>query len=60
MGDLFVEQAARRGERRVLGADGVRRQLTARAALDAGLGGEFRGPADRSSLVLAAGISIGF
>jgi hypothetical protein len=61
MGDLFLEQAPRRGEERILGVEaGVRHQLTARTVVDAGIGSEVSGPADRSSLFLAVGVSIAF
>jgi len=59
--DVFTEQSVRRGESNVVGAEvGFRHQLTPRVVLDAGVGTEFAGPADRSSFTFATGISIGF
>lgn len=61
VGDVFTHQAARHGESNVVGAEvGFRHQLTPRMVLDAGIGTEFAGPADRSSLSLTTGLSVGF
>lgn len=61
IGDVFTEQAIRRGGSNALGAEiGFRHQLTQRIVLDAGIGREFAGPADRSSLFFTTGISVGF
>jgi hypothetical protein len=59
--DVFTEQSPRRGESNVLGAElGFRHQLTPRIVLDAGVGTEFAGPADRSQFFFTTGISAGF
>ncbi len=61
VGDVFTEQGSRRGESNLVGVEvGVRHQLTPRIVWDAGIGTEFAGPADRSSLFVRTGISIGF
>jgi hypothetical protein len=61
IGDVFTEQGSRRGGSNVVGAEvGFRHQLTARVVLDAGIGTEFAGPADRSPLFVTSGISVGF
>jgi hypothetical protein len=39
---------------------GFHHQLTAQIVLDAGIGTEFAGPADRFPLLLTTGISVGF
>jgi hypothetical protein len=58
---MFTEPGSRRGGSNVVGAEvGFRHQLTARIGLDAGIGTEFAGPGDRSSLLLTTGISVGF
>jgi hypothetical protein len=58
LGDLFTEQSVAREESNIAGAElGLRYQLTYRAVLDAGLGSEFAGPADRSSFYLTTGLS---
>lgn len=59
--DLFVEQAGRHDEPNTAGAEaGIRRQLTRRVVLDAGVGSELRGPEDRNALTATAGVSIAF
>jgi Putative MetA-pathway of phenol degradation len=61
VGDLFTEQGARRGGSNVFGAEvGFRHQLTQRIVVDAGIGSELAGPADRSSLFVTTGVSVGF
>jgi hypothetical protein len=61
LGDLFSEQSVRRGEENVVGLEvGVRHQLTPRIVVDAGLGTEVAGPADRNSLFVTLGVSFGF
>jgi hypothetical protein len=61
VGDLFTEQGARRGGSNVFGAEvGFRHQLTQRTVVDAGIGSELAGPADRSSLFFTTGVSVGF
>ena len=59
--DLFTEQGDRRGGSNVFGAEvGFRHQLTQRIVVDAGIGSELAGPADRSSLFVTTGVSVGF
>jgi hypothetical protein len=61
VGDLFTEQGDRRGGSNVFGAEvGFRHQLTQRLVVDAGIGSELAGPADRSSLFVTTGVSVGF
>jgi hypothetical protein len=61
IGDVFAEQAIRRGDPTTVGTEvGVRYQLTPRLVWDAGVGTEFAGPANRSTFVLATGLSFGF
>jgi hypothetical protein len=61
IGDVFTEQASRRGSSNVVGAEiGFRHQLTQQIVVDAGIGREFAGPADRLSLFFTTGISVGF
>lgn len=61
VGDLFTEQAVRRGADNVVGAEiGFRHQLTPRIVWDAGVGTEFAGPADRSKFFFTTGFSFGF
>jgi hypothetical protein len=61
VGDLFTEQGDRRGGSNVFGAElGFRHQLTQRVVVDAGIGSELAGPADRSSLFVTTGVSVGF
>ena len=61
VGDVFAEQAARRGESTTVGVElGLRFQLTSRVVWDVGVGTEFAGPADRSRLLFQTGFSFGF
>jgi len=61
VGDVFAEQAGRRGESITVGVElGLRYQLTPRIVWDVGMGTEFEGPADRSRFLLGAGFSFGF
>ena len=61
VGDVFAEQAGRRGESTVVGAEvGLRFQLTPRVVWDVGIGTEFAGPADRSRFFGTTGFSFGF
>jgi Putative MetA-pathway of phenol degradation len=61
VGDLFTEQGDRRGGSNVFGAEvGFRHQLTQRVVVDAGIGSELAGPADRSSVFVTTGVSVGF
>jgi hypothetical protein len=59
--ELFTEHGDRRGGSNVFGAEaGFRHQLTQRIVVDAGIGSELAGPADRSSLFVTTGVSVGF
>ncbi len=61
VGDVFTEQSPRRGDSNIVGAEvGFRHQLTPRIVIDAGVGTEFAGPADRSALFFTTGLSMGF
>jgi hypothetical protein len=61
VGGLFTEQGDRRGGSNVFGAEvGFHHQLTQRVVVDAGIGSELAGPADRSSLFVTTGVSVGF
>ncbi len=58
---LFTEQSTFRGDKNVLGAEaGVRYQLGTQSTVDLGMGSEFAGPDQRSSLYVTAGISYSF
>jgi hypothetical protein len=61
LADVFLEQSHTRGGRDIVGVEaGVRYQLTEWTVLDAGLGTEFRGPAERTSFFAAIGITRSF
>jgi hypothetical protein len=61
IGDVFAEQATRRGDPTTVGTElGVRYQLTPRLVWDGGLGTEFAGPSHRSVFFLTTGFSFGF
>ena len=61
VGDVFAEQATRRGETAVVGLElGLRYQLTPRMVWDLGIGTEFAGPSHRSDLFVTTGLSFGF
>jgi hypothetical protein len=61
LGDVFTEQVSRRGDPQIVGAEiGIRHQWTPWTVLDAGVGTEFAGPANRASIFLTAGFSVGF
>jgi hypothetical protein len=61
IGDIFTEQASRKGESNVVGVEaGFRHQLTPRLVFDAGVGTEFAGPSDRATFFLTTGFSFGF
>lgn len=61
IGDVFTEQARRKGESNVVGVEaGFRHQLTPRIVFDAGVGTEFAGPPDRAKFFFTTGISFGF
>ena len=61
VGDVFAEQAGRRGESTTVGTEvGVRFQLAPRFVWDIGVGTEFAGPAGRSPFFATTGLSFGF
>jgi outer membrane putative beta-barrel porin/alpha-amylase len=61
LGDVFTEQAPKRGDPQIAGAEiGIRHQWTPWTVLDAGVGTEFAGPTTRASIFLIVGFSIGF
>jgi hypothetical protein len=61
IGDVFTEQASRKGDPNVVGLEaGFRHQLTPRIVFDAGVGTEFAGPSDRAKFFFATGFSFGF
>jgi Putative MetA-pathway of phenol degradation len=61
IGDVFAEQASRRGDPTTVGTEvGLRYQLTPRIVWDAGVGTEFAGPAARSKFSFTTGLSFGF
>ena len=61
VGDIFTEQAPRRGDPQIAGVEmGVRQQWTPWTVLDVGIGTEFAGPTNRSSVFLTVGFSVGF
>jgi len=58
---LYTRESDLRGQRNHTGVEvGIRHQLTSRLVLDAGLGTEFVGPADRAALLGTVGLSVGF
>jgi hypothetical protein len=58
---VYTRQSDLRGQRNNTGVEvGIRHQLTSRFVLDAGLGTEFVGPADRAALLGTVGLSVGF
>jgi hypothetical protein len=61
LGDVFTDQAPRRGDPQIAGAEiGVRHQWTPWTVLDAGIGTEFAGPSSRSRFFATVGFSVGF
>ena len=59
--DVFTRQSDFSGERNPTGVEvGLRHQLSSRIVLDGGLGTEFAGPSDRSSVFGTVGVSFGF
>lgn len=58
---LYTRQSDLRGQRNHTGVEvGIRHQLTSRLVVDAGLGTEFAGPADRAAVLGTVGLSVGF
>jgi hypothetical protein len=58
---VYTRQSDLRGQRNPAGLEaGIRRQLSSRLVLDAGLGSEFYGPSDRTVLMGTMGLSLGF
>jgi hypothetical protein len=61
LGDVFTEQAPRRADPQIVGAEvGVRHQWTPWTVLDVGIGTEFAGPGNRSDFFFTVGFSVGF
>jgi hypothetical protein len=61
VGDVFTDQATRRGDPSTVGAEvGVRSRLTASIYWDAGAGTTFAGPGDRARFFFTTGVTIGF
>lgn len=59
--DVYTRQSDLRGQRNNTGIEvGIRHQVSSRIVLDAGLGTEFVGPADRSAIQGTMGLSVGF
>lgn len=58
---VYTRQSDLRGQRNNTGIElGLRHQWTSRIVLDAGLGTELDGPADRAALLGTLGVSVGF
>ena len=58
---VYTRQSDLRGQPNNTGIEiGLRHQLSSRVVLDAGLGTEFAGPADRAALLGTVGVSVGF
>ncbi len=58
---LYTRQSDLQGQRNHTGVEvGIRHQLTSRLVVDAGLGTEFVGPADRAAVLGTVGLSVGF
>ncbi|HEU4685075.1 MAG TPA: transporter [Nitrospira sp.] len=58
---VYTRQSDIRGQRNPTGVEaGLRRQLTSRVVIDAGLGTELYGPADRIAVMGTMGLSLGF
>lgn len=58
---VYTRQSDLHGQRNHSGLEiGLRHQLTSRVVLDAGLGTEFLGPAERAALLGTLGVSVGF
>lgn len=61
VGDVFTHQAVRSDDSNVVGVElGFRHQLTSQMVVDAGIGTEFTGPAERSWLLFTTGLSFSF
>jgi hypothetical protein len=60
-GDVFVDQARRRGETETVGAEvGARYRLSPTLVFDAGVGTEWAGPRDRAAFFALVGLSWSF
>ncbi|HSE60029.1 MAG TPA: transporter [Nitrospiraceae bacterium] len=58
---LYTRQSDLRGQSNHTGIEmGLRHQFTSRVVLDAGIGTEFLGPADRAAVQGTVGVSVGF
>jgi len=61
LADVFTEQSVQSGQSNPTGLEvGVRRQIAPLTVIDAGVGSELGGPAERTSFFATVGISIGF
>ena len=61
LADIFTQQAVRSRETNPSGIEvGIRRQIAPLVIIDAGVGTEFTGPAERRSFFATAGVSVGF
>lgn len=61
LADVFTQQAVRSGETNPSGIEvGIRRQIAPLVVIDAGVGTEVAGPAERVPFFATAGISLGF
>jgi hypothetical protein len=61
LADVFTQQAVRSGETNPSGIEvGIRRQIAPLVVIDAGVGTEFTGPAERVPFFATAGVSVGF
>ncbi|MBI3300970.1 MAG: hypothetical protein HYZ72_02675 [Deltaproteobacteria bacterium] len=61
LADIFTQQAVRSGESNPTGIEvGIRRQIVPLVVIDAGVGTEFAGPAERAPFFATVGVSAGF
>jgi hypothetical protein len=59
--DIFTQQSVRSGESSNSGLEiGIRRQIAPLVVIDAGVGTEFTGPAERTPFFMVVGVSVGF
>ncbi len=61
LADIFTQQTVRSGAANPAGVEvGIRRQIAPLVIIDAGVGTEFTGPAERTSFFATTGVSVGF
>jgi hypothetical protein len=61
LADVFTQQSVRAGESNPTGVEvGIRQQVAPLTVLDIGVGTEFAGPAERTSVFATVGVSVGF